>query len=51
MESNQALIFFGILFILTVIGLSGLFAKAGRKHWEAIVPFYNYYLLIGFLFS
>lgn len=46
MESTQALIFFGIIIALSLIGLSGLFAKAGRKHWEALIPFYNYYVLL-----
>jgi signal peptidase I len=46
METNQALIFFGVLIILTLVGLAGMFAKAGRKHWDALVPFYNFYVLL-----
>ena len=46
MESTQALIFYGVIIILTLVGMSGLFAKAGRQRWEAFIPFYNYYVLL-----
>jgi len=33
--------------ILTLGGLWGIFAKAGRPGWAALVPFYNIYVLCG----
>ncbi len=39
---------FGLIFIIlniaTVVGLWKLFEKAGRKGWEVIIPFYNFYI-------
>lgn len=34
------------LFILYIVGLWNLFQKAGRKGWEAIIPFYNTWVLV-----
>ena len=36
----------GGLLVVYVIGLWKLFKKAGKNGWEAIVPFYNTYVLI-----
>lgn len=33
-------------FIVYIVGLYKLFKKAGKQGWEAIVPFYNTYVLI-----
>lgn len=41
-------IFFGILslfFIIMVASIILIFRKAGREWWEAIIPFYNLYIL------
>jgi signal peptidase I len=37
---------FIILLVLPAIGLWKLFEKAGRKGWEAIIPFYRVYVMI-----
>ena len=34
------------IIVLYIIGLWKLFKKSGKKGWEAIVPFYNTYVLI-----
>ncbi len=34
-----------IMAILTIIGLWGMFIKAGEKGWKSIFPFYNGYIL------
>lgn len=34
-----------IMAILTIIGLWGMFIKAGEKAWKSIFPFYNGYIL------
>ena len=34
------------IIVVYIIGLWKLFKKAGKKGWEAIVPFYNTYVLI-----
>lgn len=31
--------------VIIIIGLWKLFVKAGKNGWEAIIPFYNYYVL------
>ncbi len=36
----------GIYLILTLIGLWKVFEKAGRPGWEALIPFYNLYVII-----
>lgn len=41
-----SLLVFLILFIVAHVGLWKLYEKAGRKGWEAIVPFYNMYILL-----
>jgi hypothetical protein len=33
-----------IFFILSVIGMWGIFEKAGEKGWKVLVPFYNWYV-------
>ena len=33
------------LYVVYVIGLWKLFKKAGKQGWEAIIPFYNTYML------
>ncbi|HNW89006.1 MAG TPA: signal peptidase I [Bacteroidales bacterium] len=33
-----------VFFIATMIGLWGLFAKAGQKGWIVLIPFYNFYI-------
>jgi len=33
-----------VFFIFTIIGLWGLFAKAGYKGWTVLIPFYNFYI-------
>ena len=38
---------FGLTFIvLSVIGLWKIFQKAGKEGWEAIIPFYNQWVLV-----
>lgn len=34
------------IIVLYIIGLWKLFKKAGKKGWEALIPFYNTYVLI-----
>lgn len=34
------------LYVVYVIGLWKLFKKAGKQGWEAIIPFYNTYVLV-----
>lgn len=34
------------LYAVYVIGLWKLFKKAGKQGWEAIIPFYNTYVLV-----
>ena len=34
------------IYVLYVIGLWKLFKKAGKNGWEAIIPFYNTYVLV-----
>lgn len=36
---------FFILIVLVIIPLCIIFKKAGRQWWEAIIPFYNIYVL------
>lgn len=33
-----------IFFILSIIGMYGIFEKAGEKGWKVLVPFYNWYV-------
>ena len=33
-----------LFFILSIIGLWGIFEKAGEKGWKVLVPFYNWYI-------
>lgn len=35
-----------VLTIITYIGLWKMFVKAGRQGWEAIIPFYNVYVML-----
>lgn len=38
-------IFLSVLFLIaTIIGLWGIFKKAGYKGWEILIPFYNLYI-------
>jgi signal peptidase I len=41
---NLYLIFTLLFFILSVIGLWGIFEKAGEKGWIVLIPFYNWYI-------
>ena len=36
----------GIIFIIVVIGLWKLFVKADEPGWAAIIPIYNYYVIL-----
>jgi hypothetical protein len=36
----------GIIFIVVVIGLWKLFVKADEPGWAAIIPIYNYYVIL-----
>ena len=36
----------GIIFIVVVVGLWKLFTKAGEPGWAAIIPIYNYYVIL-----
>ena len=45
------MIFFLVIFVLAILGFYAfcawrIFEKAGREGWEAIVPFYNFYILL-----
>jgi signal peptidase I len=33
-----------LLFILSMVGLWGIFEKSGEKGWKTLVPFYNWYI-------
>jgi len=33
-----------IFFILSIVGMWGIFKKAGEKGWKILVPFYNWYV-------
>lgn len=49
MDSNVSpllYILFGVLLLSTHIGLGLLFRKAGEAWWKALIPFYNYYILV-----
>ncbi len=37
-------IIFILFFVLTVVGLWGLFEKAGQAGWKILIPFYNFYI-------
>jgi signal peptidase I len=37
-------ILFSIFFVLSLIGLWQLFAKAGQKGWYVLIPFFNFYI-------
>jgi len=37
-----------ICYILSVVGLWRLFAKAGEKGWKSLIPFYNLYIQFKF---
>jgi len=41
---NLYLIITVIFFLLSVIGLWGIFEKAGQKGWYVIIPFFNWYI-------
>lgn len=41
---NLYLIITFLLFILSMIGLWGIFEKAGEKGWKTLIPFYNWYV-------
>lgn len=34
------------LSLIVIVGLWGVFSKAGRPGWAAIIPFYNLYVLL-----
>lgn len=36
----------GIIFLIVVIGLWKVFTKAGEPGWAAIIPIYNYYIIL-----
>lgn len=36
----------GIIFLIVVIGLWKVFVKAGEPGWAAIIPIYNYYVIL-----
>lgn len=36
----------GIVFLIVVIGLWKVFTKAGEPGWAAIIPIYNYYIVL-----
>ena len=35
-----------VIFLLVIIAWWKIFEKAGRPGWEAIIPFYNFYILL-----
>ena len=37
---------YGIIFLLVIIAWWKIFEKAGHSGWEAIIPFYNFYILL-----
>ena len=36
----------GIIFLIVIIGLWKVFTKAGEPGWAAIIPIYNYYVIL-----
>jgi signal peptidase I len=46
---NLYLIVTIIFFILSIIGMYGIFEKAGEKGWKILVPFYNWYIWLGII--
>ena len=36
----------GIIFLIVIIGLWKAFTKAGEPGWAAIIPIYNYYVIL-----
>ena len=46
MTLNFWLIVFIVVQVLHFLGTWKLYPKAGRKSWEAIIPFYNAYVLM-----
>jgi hypothetical protein len=36
----------GIIFLIVVVGLWKVFTKAGEPGWAAIIPIYNYYVIL-----
>jgi hypothetical protein len=45
MLGTTALVVLFIIIILVVVPMCLIFRKAGRQWWEAIIPFYNMYIL------
>ncbi len=43
---NNILIIFLVYQVLAYLAFSNLLIKAGRKSWEAVIPFYNIYVLL-----
>ena len=41
---NLYMVFTILFFILTVVGMYGIFNKAGEKGWMMLIPFYNFYI-------
>ena len=41
---NLYLIITLLFFILTIVGLWGVFEKGGEKGWKILIPFYNWYV-------
>lgn len=35
-----------VIFLIVIIAWWKIFEKAGRQGWEAIIPFYNFYILL-----
>ncbi|MGP0032786.1 MAG: DUF5684 domain-containing protein [Acidimicrobiales bacterium] len=35
-----------VIYVLVVIGLWQVFVKAGEEGWKAIIPIYNYYVVL-----
>ena len=36
----------GIIFLIVIVGLWKIFTKAGEPGWAAIIPIYNYYVIL-----
>lgn len=37
---------YSVIFLIVIIAWWKIFEKAGRPGWEAIIPFYNFYILL-----
>ena len=45
MGAGTMLVYLAVMVVM-IVAMAKVFMKAGRQWWEAIIPFYNYYVLL-----